>query len=123
MVRCFIHNTIQGIHCLVLCIFKNRARNGTNFYCLYTGPLLGFQNCGCGFSYFLKNPKIKGTFVQKSRVKNQISSKSVGAKSVFLKICGCSCTHCTHTTEVLGKHAAILSLVPLGKHTYEESIP
>ena len=26
-------------------------------------------------------------------------SKSEAAKSVLLKICGCSCTHCTHTNE------------------------
>ena len=63
------------------------------------GSSLGFQNCGCRFSYFLKTPKIKCTFVQKLRVKNQISSKSLGAKSVLLKICECSCTHCTHINK------------------------
>ena len=48
----------------------------------------------------LKKLKKKATFVQKWRVQNQISSKSVGAKSVFLKIFECSCTYCTHTNEV-----------------------
>ena len=57
------------------------------------GPSLGFQNCGCIFSYLLKKLMIKGIFVQKIRVQNQIASKSMGAKSIFLKICWCSYTH------------------------------
>ena len=64
------------------------------------GSSLGFQNCGCIFSYVLKKLKIEDIFVQKIRVKNKICSKSVCAKSVFLKICGCSCAHCIHTNEV-----------------------
>ena len=43
--------------------------------------------------------RVKDTFVQKLSVKKQIFSKSVGAKSMFLKICGCSCIHWTHTNE------------------------
>ena len=46
------------------------------------------------FQIISKKLKKKGTFVQKSRVQNQISWKSVCAE-----ICGCSCTHCTHTNE------------------------
>ena len=54
---------------------------------------------GAGFHIHTKTLKIKGTFVKKLRVLYQISSKSVGAKLVFLKNCWCSCTHCTHTNE------------------------
>ena len=55
-----------------------------------SGTSLEFQNCGCRLP---KKLKIKGIFVQKLRVKNQIFEKSEGTESVFLKICGCSCTH------------------------------
>ena len=43
--------------------------------------------------WVLKELKTKGTAVQKLSVQNHISIKSVGTKSVFFKICGCSCTH------------------------------
>ena len=55
---------------------------------------------GADFHIHSKKLKIKGTFVQKVRVQNQISSKTVGAKSVFLKICGCSCTHTNEGPEM-----------------------
>ena len=62
---------------------------------------LGFHNCGCRFSRTLQ--KTEGTLVLKSRVKNHISSKSLGAKSVFLQICGRSCTH-TNDDPALNKN-------------------
>ena len=66
-------------------------RSGSN-----QGPRWDFRIVGADFSVCSKTED-KGTFEQKSRVQNQVSSKSVGAKSVILKIYGCSCTHCTHT--------------------------
>ena len=36
---------------------------------------LEFQNCGCGFSDKLQKLSIKGFFVQKSRVQNELISK------------------------------------------------
>ena len=49
------------------------------------GTLLRFQNCGCRFSDLLKT--LKGFFYEnKSRVKVQLLSKSLSAKSVFLNL-------------------------------------
>ena len=50
------------------------------------GPRWDFRIVGADFSVCSKTED-KGTFEQ----------KSVDAKSVVLKIYGCSCTHCTHT--------------------------
>ena len=61
----------------------------------------------CQNEFKLKVLKTNFTFVQKLRVLNQIFSKSVGAKLVFLKICGCSCTHCTHTNEGPGTNRKV----------------
>ena len=67
---------------------------------VWTGPYLRFQNCGCRFSQTIQKTVNKGTFVWKLRVENHSSKKSMGAKSVFLKIYGYNCTHCTHTNQV-----------------------
>ena len=36
------------------------------------------------------------------RVRNELSFKFVGAKSAFVEICVCICTHCTHKNQVSG---------------------
>ena len=48
---------------------------------------------GADFHINSEKLKVKGTFVQKLRIKTQIISKSVGAKSFFIKICKCTRTH------------------------------
>ena len=64
------------------------------------GPRQDIKSVGADFHIYSKKLKVESIFEQRLRVKYQISSTLVGAKSVFLKICGCSCTHCTHTNKV-----------------------
>ena len=51
--------------------------------------VLGFQNCGCRLSDVLYKTKDKGAFFMNIEV----------TQSIFLKTCGCSCTHFTHINE------------------------
>ena len=61
--------------------------------------------------------------------KSHLFSKSVGAKSVLLKICGCSCTHCIHanhgpafkynTDELI--HLFLALQLTAGSHRYQEN--
>ena len=43
-------------------------------------------------------------YILQALYKHYSSTKSVGANSVFLEICGCSCTHSTHANQVLVEH-------------------
>ena len=60
------------------------------------GSMLGtswdFKTLGADFDLYTQNTKGKRHF----------STKIKGKKSDILKICGCSCTHCTHTNEEPG---------------------
>ena len=68
----------------------------------FTGLWLGFQNCGCRFWKFFQKLTIGWLLNENCNNlghKSHLFSKSVGAKSVLLKICECSYTHCTHASQ------------------------
>ena len=77
-----------------------------------------FRTVVADFHMHSKKLKINGTFVPKLRVQNQIFKKPVGAKLVFLKLCGCSCTHCTHTNQDPVQH--YIEFVTWKQSTYSE---
>ena len=71
--------------CLFLSIFKNENLKDFN---QITGSQLGSQNCGCRFLEMLQKTVSKSFFL-----------KIRGCISVLLKICGCSCIHCTYSNQ------------------------
>ena len=64
------------------------------------GPWSGFQYCGCRFLEKLWETDKKWLLIENHEnlgCKCHSFLRSVGAKLVHLKICGCSCTHCIYT--------------------------